>query len=128
MSATDWYAIDATHDAGLTTWVSGAANHPEFPIQNLPLCCFSDQNGPRGGVAIGDWLLDLAALASCDDLGEADRSLVAIAAQPTLNAFFALDADRRKQCETYQRERTHVADKMVHDPHPAMGIMVAATA
>jgi len=55
--------IDATHDAALRCWVSGADGHADFPIQNLPLGVFSDgKGGPRCGVAIGDWILDLSAL------------------------------------------------------------------
>jgi fumarylacetoacetase len=57
-------ALDATHDPGLRSWVE-AANAPgcEFPIQNLPFGIFQRRGEkPRGGVAIGDQILDLAAL------------------------------------------------------------------
>jgi fumarylacetoacetase len=59
-------ALDQTHDPGLRSWVE-SANEPgcEFPIQNLPLGIFKRKRGkeaPRGGVAIGDQILDLAAL------------------------------------------------------------------
>ena len=58
--------LDATHDPGLKSWVE-SANEPgcEFPIQNLPLGIFKRKGAaesPRGGVAIGDQILDLAAL------------------------------------------------------------------
>ena len=58
--------LDATHDPGLKSWVE-SANHPasDFPIQNLPLGVFrrkGTKEKPRGGVAIGDQILDLAAL------------------------------------------------------------------
>ncbi len=56
--------LDATHDPELTSWVE-SANAPgcDFPIQNLPFGIFRTRNGkPRGGVAIGDQILDLAAL------------------------------------------------------------------
>lgn len=57
---------DQTHDPGLRSWVE-SANAPgcDFPIQNLPLGIFKRKRGkeaPRGGVAIGDQILDLAAL------------------------------------------------------------------
>jgi fumarylacetoacetase len=57
---------DQTHDPGLRSWVE-SANEPgcDFPIQNLPLGIFKRKRGkeaPRGGVAIGDQILDLAAL------------------------------------------------------------------
>ena len=58
--------LDATHDPGLTSWVE-SANDPatDFPIQNLPFGVFRQKRkneSPRGGVAIGDQILDLAAL------------------------------------------------------------------
>lgn len=59
--------LDHTHDPGLRSWVQSANGHPDFPIQNLPLGVFSPLAGaPRGGVAIGDMILDLRAL---DDAG-----------------------------------------------------------
>lgn len=56
---------DRTHDPELTSWVE-SANAPgcEFPIQNLPFGVFRRKGTkeiPRGGVAIGDQILDLAA-------------------------------------------------------------------
>ncbi len=58
--------MNSTHDPKLRSWV-GSANDPasDFPIQNLPFGVFRRKNSreqPRGGVAIGDQVLDLAAL------------------------------------------------------------------
>jgi fumarylacetoacetase len=58
--------LDATHNPELKSWVE-PANEPgcEFPIQNLPFGVFKRKGlreSPRGGVAIGDQILDLAAL------------------------------------------------------------------
>ena len=58
--------LDATHDPALKSWVE-SANEPgcDFPIQNLPFGIFKRKGAsepPRGGVAIGDQVLDLAAL------------------------------------------------------------------
>ena len=59
--------IDETHDPALESWVE-SANLPDtdFPIQNLPFGIFrlkkNRADTPRGGVAIGDQILDLAAL------------------------------------------------------------------
>src|SRR5690349_20464111 len=58
--------LDETHDPALTSWVE-SANAPgcDFPIQNLPFGIFrrrARKEPPRGGVAIGDQILDLAAL------------------------------------------------------------------
>jgi fumarylacetoacetase len=55
--------LDATHAPSLRSWVA-AANAPgtDFPIQNLPFGVFQAAGGPaRGGVAIGDRILDLGA-------------------------------------------------------------------
>jgi fumarylacetoacetase len=74
--------LDQTHDPGLRSWVE-SANEPgcEFPIQNLPYGIFKRRGAkesPRGGVAIGDQILDLAALG--------------IKTGPTLNGIAALGA------------------------------------
>src|SRR6266480_4168373 len=59
-------SLDETHDPNLKSWVE-SANAPgcDFPIQNLPFGVFKRKNSkesPRGGVAIGDRILDLVAL------------------------------------------------------------------
>ena len=44
------------------SWVESANGHSDFPLANLPLGVFSrDGDQPRGGVAIGDYILDLRA-------------------------------------------------------------------
>ena len=71
-------AIDETHDAGRRSWVASAQGHSEFPIQNLPFGVFSPKGGgvPRGGVAIGDMILDLKAAFEAGLLdGDARRAL-----------------------------------------------------
>ena len=82
--------LDHTHDATATSWVASANGHPDFPIQNLPLCAFSRPGeAARGGVAIGDQILDLAAP------GLLPPEL-ALAGQAPLNDFFALGAAPRR--------------------------------
>ncbi|KAL1921568.1 uncharacterized protein VTP21DRAFT_11284 [Calcarisporiella thermophila] len=60
-----------------------------FPIQNLPYGIFSTSSNPtpRVGVAIGDHILDLSAIASL--LSKEIKDPLALFAQPTLNAFMA---------------------------------------
>jgi fumarylacetoacetase len=78
--------IDHTHDVAASSWVPGADIHPDFPVQNLPLGVFSrGDHAPRIGVAIGDHVLDLAALAP-----KLPPVLRAAVGEPTLNALFAL--------------------------------------
>ena len=56
--------LNETHDPRLRSWIE-SANTPasDFPVQNLPLgiFCRRGTNTPRGGVAIGDQILDLRA-------------------------------------------------------------------
>ncbi|MCG2842070.1 fumarylacetoacetase [Sandaracinobacter sp. RS1-74] len=90
----NWWRTDATHDPALTCWVEGAQGHADFPIQNLPFGLFSPADGgPRAGVAIGEHILDLTALAE----GGLLPAAVAVACREVpLNALLALaPADRR---------------------------------
>ncbi|NMN06565.1 fumarylacetoacetase [Novosphingobium sp. SG919] len=86
--------IDHTHDPRAQSWVEGAAGHPDFPVQNLPLGVFSLGEGEprRIGTAIGGHVLDLAGLAAD---GALPQGLATALAQPTLNALFALDDAER---------------------------------
>ena len=70
--------LDRTHDPELESWVESANAPGDFPLQNLPFGVFrrkGTKEKPRGGVAIGDQVFDLAALGM--DTG------------PTLNALAA---------------------------------------
>ena len=88
---------DETHAPDLRSWVASAEGHADFPIQNLPLGVFSrGDSTPRGGVAIGDDVLDLLAL-SASGLLEGDAQVACeAAARPTLNAFLALPTASRR--------------------------------
>lgn len=55
--------LNATHDPARRSWVESAnAEGTDFPIQNLPFGVFDDGRGARGGVALGDRIVDLGAL------------------------------------------------------------------
>jgi fumarylacetoacetase len=78
-------ATDATHDPSLVSWVAGSEPGSDFPVQNLPLGIFSEAKGRRRpGVAIGDYILDLNAIADMLDEGWRDDL-----AQPVLNAWLS---------------------------------------
>ena len=86
-----------THDPSLPCWVE-SANVPgcDFPIQNLPFCVFSEfdeEAVPRGGIAIGDQILDMAACADASLFGGRAADAVYVAAQSTLNELMSMDAD-----------------------------------
>lgn len=89
--------IDETHDPALTSWVASANGHADFPIQNLPLGVFSPPNeAPRGGIAIGDSILDLLG-AAADGLFEGEALTAAQGATgPALNPLLALGAGPRR--------------------------------
>ncbi|MBW8784847.1 MAG: fumarylacetoacetase [Novosphingobium sp.] len=84
--------LDATHDPAARCWVAGADGHPNFPVQNLPLGVFEPLGAsppePRGGVAIGDQVLDLPGVAHL--LHGAAREAAEIAVAPCLNPLVAL--------------------------------------
>jgi len=80
----------------VTSWVESAQGS-DFPIENLPLGIFSVGNRRRrAGVAIGDFVLDLVAIAELLDEGWRDDL-----SQPVLNAWLA----RGHQAQTDLRER-----------------------
>ncbi|MCX7932540.1 MAG: fumarylacetoacetase [Rhodovarius sp.] len=84
--------MDATHAPGLRSWVE-SANVPghDFPIQNLPLGVFSTPGSrPRGGVAIGDMVLDIAAALAA---GRLSGAAAEAAAEPTLNRLMSYGQD-----------------------------------
>jgi fumarylacetoacetase len=81
--------LNATHDPARRSWVE-SANAPDgdFPIQNLPFGVFDDGNGARGGVALGDSIIDLSALLASGQIAGAaaeaacGASLLPLFAQP----------------------------------------------
>jgi fumarylacetoacetase len=86
--------VNPTHDPHLRSWVA-TANLPgcDFPIQNLPFAAFRRAGSAeafRGGVAIGEEVLDLAGLEALRLLqGDAAEALHACT-EPTLNTFMSL--------------------------------------
>jgi fumarylacetoacetase len=89
--------LNATHDPALKSWVA-AANRPggDFPIQNLPFALFRRAGTPeafRGGVAIGDEILDLRALHELRHVSGSPADALIACTEPGLNAFMALGAD-----------------------------------
>ncbi len=89
--------IDETHDPARRSFVPGADDHADFPIQNLPFGIFSPPGGaPRGGVAIGDMILDLPALLATGLLGDAAAEAAQAASGPALNPLLALGRAPRR--------------------------------
>ena len=91
------------NDPSLRSWVEVPANN-DFPIQNLPFGVFKTKNrGPRVGVAIGNHILDLSAVAEFGyfDALNIDKKVFS---QSTLNAFIGLGK------ETWRKVRDRVSE------------------
>ena len=86
--------LNPTHDAGARSWLASAnAAGTDFPLQNLPFAVFrrvGSAEAFRGGVAIGDQVIDLAAVSASGVLQDLAAQAAAACAQPALNAFFAM--------------------------------------
>lgn len=88
------YSINETHDIHLSSWVTSANQQGcDFGIQNLPFAIFRRKQSDevfRGGVAIGDKIVDLKKLSEAQVLtGLAQKGAVACA-NSTLNEFMAM--------------------------------------
>jgi fumarylacetoacetase len=85
--------INETHDPALLSWVDSAnARESDFPLQNLPLAVFRRRGTDelwRGGVAIGDQVLDMASSLHAAAFASSVRDLIERAAKPTLNDLMA---------------------------------------
>lgn len=96
----------------LRSFIDVPANHP-FPIQNLPYGVFSPKGqAPRCGVAIGDFVVDLAALVHAGLLTHRTADLRTAFDAPALNGFMALGkqvwSDVRRRLQELFNEYTGV--------------------
>jgi fumarylacetoacetase len=88
---------DHTHDARRHSWVASANDDSDFPVQNLPLGVFAPRGErPRGGVAIGDAILDLPAALQTGLFDGLAQEAAEAAALPGLNRFLDLGAGPRQ--------------------------------
>lgn len=79
------------------SWVASANDHPDFSLLNLPLGIFSRPGeSARGGVAIGELILDLRGTVALEVLEGAALQAAHAASEATLNAFFALGSPARQ--------------------------------
>jgi fumarylacetoacetase len=85
-------ALDHTHSAFAKSWLPSAnAQGCDFPIQNLPFAVFRRADSKeffRGGVAIGDQVIDLTQIAKTDYLEGLAQAAATACAQTSLNDFF----------------------------------------
>ncbi len=97
MTAPAMVPLDETHDPRRRSWVASANGHADFPIQNLPFGVFSPPGDgtPRGGVAIGDRILDLGLAHQAGLFSGVAAHAAALAAAAPLNGAMSLDAAAR---------------------------------
>ena len=78
----------------LTSWVASAnQENTDFPIQNLPFAIFrraGSKEDFRGGVAIGNEVLDLAAVKNSGVLSGLAQAAAAVCDNTELNGFMAM--------------------------------------
>jgi fumarylacetoacetase len=87
-------ALNETHDPRLLSWVD-SANDPstDFPVQNLPFGVFRRRGHDepyRGGVAIGEQIVDLGAVAQAGLFADLAGQGASACAAEKLNGFMAL--------------------------------------
>src|SRR5690625_3559956 len=87
--------LDETHDPALTSWVDSAnAENNGFPVQNLPFAIFRHTDDAddafRAGVALGDQILDLGALAALQPWSGLARDALSACRHDSLNPLMAL--------------------------------------
>lgn len=89
--------LDHTHDVTATSWLASANDGATpFPLQNLPFGIFrraGTAEAFRGGVALGDRVIDLSALSEANCLSGLAAQAARACMQPALNDFFAMGAD-----------------------------------
>ncbi len=84
--------LDETHDPHRRSWVE-SANSPgcDFPIQNLPFGIFATKGSPgRGGIAIGDQVLDVASASEALGFEGLAAAAAAACGEVTLNHLMSL--------------------------------------
>ena len=90
--------LNETHDPQLTSWVASAKDgRTDFPIQNLPFAIFRRQGSSeawRGGVAIGDQIVDMAAAVQAGMFTGDALAPAQAAAESSLNHLMGLGPQR----------------------------------
>lgn len=89
--------LNETHDPTARSWVSSANDGvTDFPIQNLPFGVFHHphRESPRIGVAIGNKILDLCEVVSCESLTEVDELTREACEEDSLNLLMAIGPER----------------------------------
>jgi fumarylacetoacetase len=88
------HLLNETHNPALASWlVTANQADTDFPIQNLPFAVFKRANSEesfRGGVAIGDQVIDLTALGHANVFDGLAKDAVKACSAPQLNDYMAM--------------------------------------
>jgi fumarylacetoacetase len=88
------HLLNETHNPALASWlVTANQADTDFPIQNLPFAVFKRANSEesfRGGVAIGDQVIDLTALGHANVFDGLAQDAVKACSAPQLNDYMAM--------------------------------------
>ena len=110
--------LDHTHDSTARSWVASASDpDTDFPIQNLPFGVFRRAGSSetfRGGIAIGEHILDLAMLAETGLLNGSAAIAIAACAGDTLNRLLKL-------CPEVWRALRHGIFGLLHEANASAG-------
>ncbi len=101
----------------MRSWVASANGHADFSMANLPHGVFAPSGGaPRGGVAIGDAILDVGAAVAAGVLRGAAAEAAAL---PALNRFLGMGAlarqDVRGQVTALLAEGAPARPELLHE-------------
>src|SRR6185312_4255239 len=87
--------LNATHDPAAQSWLASANSNGDFSLQNLPHAVFrraGSHEAWRGGVAIGDQIVDLESLVATGLCSGGTGDAMRLAARAPLNAYMASGA------------------------------------
>ncbi|MFB0999286.1 MAG: fumarylacetoacetase, partial [Colwellia sp.] len=86
--------LNETHNPALSSWLDTANQaDTDFPIQNLPFAVFKRVNNMeafRGGVAIGDQVIDLTALGNAGVFDGLAQDALKACSAPQLNDYMSM--------------------------------------
>ena len=86
--------LNETHNPALLSWLDSANQaDTDFPIQNLPFAVFKRANNKeafRGGVAIGDQVIDLTALGNSNVFNGIAQDALKACSAPQLNDYMSM--------------------------------------
>jgi fumarylacetoacetase len=110
--------LDETHDPRARSWLDSANRSGcDFPLQNLPFAVFRRNASEtfRGGVAIGDQIIDLSAAANLTIEEPAAAAGIQAGAQSSLNSLMQLGPEVSSAVRRFLFDGMHTGSKWQAD-------------